>query len=245
MAGALSQMATLWTWTGEPERGCSYSLEAFSILHDLGMPMWLAVEQCASGSEPYLHSGRYAEANELVNEGLAIAQSQRTPWSTGAGLVRLAKLAMARADYVDVIALLEESLPILRSIERVDELGDALIALATSLIRNGEGKKGTAFLIEGKRIAVDIGHSALLCHGIAAEASLALALGDVEQAVERYAVAESQPFVANSVWFGDVYGKKIEEAKALLEADVITEVEERGRQWELRTVVEEIMFGAA
>ncbi len=77
MAGALSQMATLWTWMGEPERGCSYSLEAFTILHDLGLPMWLAVEQCASVSEPYLHSGRYVEAKEMVEAGLTIARHHK------------------------------------------------------------------------------------------------------------------------------------------------------------------------
>ena len=206
MAGALSQMAALWTWMGPPERGCSYSLEASTILHDLGLPMWLAVEQCCSVSEPYLHSGRYVEAKEIVEAGLTIARHHKIPWPTGAGLVRLAKLAIARTDYADAIDLLQESIPILRSIERVDELGDALICLATSSFLSGELEKVRTHLIEGKQIAADIGHFATVCHAAAASALLSRMQGNTELAAECCPISVNQPFVASSRWFADVYG---------------------------------------
>jgi tetratricopeptide (TPR) repeat protein len=176
--------------------------------------MWIAVEQCSDSCDPFLHSGKYAQARRLLTEGLAIARQQGLKWPIGAGLVRLAKLAMAEGDFAEAAATLKESIPLLQSIARLDELGDAYIALATCLIHAGELVTARVQLREGLQIGRAIDHFATICHGLAASALLAAAEGNVECAVERNAAAVDQPFVTNSRWFADVYATSVQCAAA-------------------------------
>ena len=53
--------------------------------------------------------------------------------------------------------------------------------------------------------------------------------GEVERAVELYALAESHPFVANSKLFEDIAGRHIKAAGAALPPDVVEAAQARGR----------------
>lgn len=53
--------------------------------------------------------------------------------------------------------------------------------------------------------------------------------GQIEAATELYALAETQPHVANSQWFADVAGAEIAAAAKALPADAVTAAQERGR----------------
>jgi hypothetical protein len=62
--------------------------------------------------------------------------------------------------------------------------------------------------------------------------------GQELQAVELYALASRYPFVANSIWFADVVGQKIEAITATLPPETVTAAQERGRArdlWETAT----------
>jgi hypothetical protein len=53
--------------------------------------------------------------------------------------------------------------------------------------------------------------------------------GEVERAVELYALAESHPFVAKSQLFEGIAGRCVEAAAAALPPDVVAAARERGR----------------
>jgi hypothetical protein len=66
-------------------------------------------------------------------------------------------------------------------------------------------------------------------------------VGELERAVELFALALRYPYIANSRWFEDVVGKHITAAAASLQPDVITAAQERGRVQDLWSTTEELL----
>jgi hypothetical protein len=64
---------------------------------------------------------------------------------------------------------------------------------------------------------------------------------EVEQAVQLYALALCDPFVANSQWYEDVAGKPIAAAAATLPPEVVAAAQERGRARDLEATAKELL----
>ena len=72
----------------------------------------------------------------------------------------------------------------------------------------------------------------------------ALLLADAagyERAVELYALASCYPYVANSCWFYDVFGRHIDAVAATLPQEVAEAARERGRARDLQATVKELL----
>ena len=65
--------------------------------------------------------------------------------------------------------------------------------------------------------------------------------GEIERAVELYALASTFGIVANSKWFADIAGDEITEAAEKLPADVIEAAKARGRELDLWQTAEELL----
>jgi hypothetical protein len=65
--------------------------------------------------------------------------------------------------------------------------------------------------------------------------------GEIERAVELYALASWYPLVAESRWFTDVVGKQIAAAADTLPAGRVAVLEQRGRTRDLEASVEELL----
>jgi len=65
--------------------------------------------------------------------------------------------------------------------------------------------------------------------------------GQVERAVELYALASLEPYVANSRWFEDVAGREIGALGAALPPEVAAAAQERGSERDLWATVEELL----
>jgi hypothetical protein len=65
--------------------------------------------------------------------------------------------------------------------------------------------------------------------------------GEVERAVELYALASRYPLVAKSRWFADVVGKQIAAAAATLPAERVAILQARGRTRDLEATVAELL----
>ena len=57
--------------------------------------------------------------------------------------------------------------------------------------------------------------------------------GDAARAIEIWALAKCQPYVANSKWFEDVAGRELDDLAASLPPEVAEAARERGRGLEL------------
>jgi hypothetical protein len=87
----------------------------------------------------------------------------------------------------------------------------------------------------------EYGEYLMLTYAFPLAALLLTDLGEVEQAVEIYALASRYPFVANSCWFEDVAGKQIAAAAATLPPDVVAAAQERGRARDVDEAVAELL----
>jgi hypothetical protein len=65
--------------------------------------------------------------------------------------------------------------------------------------------------------------------------------GEVERAVELYALALRSPYAANSRWFEDVTGKQIKAFSEMLPPEVVAAAQERGRVRDLEATVRELL----
>ena len=212
MSGILAELACVYTWSGDPERGTVYAAESDALVHEFAMPMWIAVEACSALVDPFVHAGRYGAAQAMLEVGAAIGEQIDSLWPANAAAVRRAKLALIDDDPVRARRLIEAGIPALRSIERTDELGDALALHATCAALLGECDAARSAWIESAVIAKSAGHYPTMCAAVAAAALLALADGEVEDAAALYSAAMHEPFVKNSCYFKSVYGARLAEA---------------------------------
>ena len=65
--------------------------------------------------------------------------------------------------------------------------------------------------------------------------------GEIERAVELYALASRYPMVANSRWYEDVAGQHIAAVAATLPPDVVAAAQERGRARDLKATIAELL----
>jgi hypothetical protein len=66
--------------------------------------------------------------------------------------------------------------------------------------------------------------------------------GEVERAVELYALASRYPYVANSRWFEDVVGKPVSAVATSLPQEIVATAQERGRARDLWATAEELRW---
>jgi hypothetical protein len=87
------------------------------------------------------------------------------------------------------------------------------------------------------------GSAPALLYALPAAALVVADRGEVERAVEVYALAWRYPFVANSSWFEAVAGRELERNAASLPPAAREAAEERGRARDLWATVEELATG--
>jgi hypothetical protein len=91
------------------------------------------------------------------------------------------------------------------------------------------------------RLGKDLDSWLPVAPGMPAPALLLADQGNVERAVELYALVPRYPIVVNSHWFEDVAGKRVSAAAATLPSEVVAAAQERGRARDLWTTVEELL----
>jgi tetratricopeptide (TPR) repeat protein len=84
-------------------------------------------------------------------------------------------------------------------------------------------------LFKALEIAADMGAFLPLLHLIPIIPVVLADAGEVERAVELYALAETHPFVTNSQLFEDIAGRHVKAAGAALPPDVVEAAQTRGR----------------
>ena len=80
-----------------------------------------------------------------------------------------------------------------------------------------------------------------LVHPLSGIARLLADAGQRERAVELYALTSRSPFVANSRWFEDVFGRHIDAIAATLPLEVAEAARARGRARDLDATMKELL----
>jgi hypothetical protein len=137
--------------------------------------------------------------------------------------------------------LFRESAAVFRALEYPLSLSDALNGLGTADCGGGELDQAREHLYEALQISAQIGDFVTLLLALPSVAVLLAGQGDVERAVEIYALASRYPVVANSQWFEDVVGKRIAAGAASMPPEAVAAAQERGRARDLEATVQELL----
>ncbi|MDX1614075.1 MAG: protein kinase [Candidatus Promineifilaceae bacterium] len=200
---------------------------------------WFAMTNLARyyWSEALLHLGRYEETRHELEEILTFwrQQDRRADMANCRYLLALSHMVLGANEKAST--MLREANECYREINRQDWLSRTLIAQSIFALQNDQLPKASHYLREALELTRDI-HD----HTLAIQAMPALALYYATQrasdaAVELYALAAVQPYVANSAWYQEVVGKRI--AAIELPHEVEAAAEERGRVRDLWQTIEE------
>jgi tetratricopeptide (TPR) repeat protein len=232
--------------------------EGCRVLEELG-DRWRLVYHQLWLSWAELALGEYGRARTAAEDTLAAAREAPYPYTAGSALVNLGCVAVVeacrRADVEDSARtddkvqqgfaeaqwLLQESVAILRKVGGQGVIPNALAILGLAARGLGRVDEASQYLRESLCIFVKTGAVAGFVYPVSGMALLLADAGEHERAVELYALASRYPYVAESRWFEDVFGRHIEAVAAALPPEVAEAARDRGRALDLQTTVKELL----
>jgi len=212
--------------------------ESVGFYSDLGFSHSLAPTNSSLGFIKK-HLGQYEQARVQGQVGLALARQAGWRHEAALCLQVLGEAALAEGAYAEAQGFLQESIAILRETRQL-ELSDALAVLGYAARGLDQVPQAEGHLSEALRTASEI----VIFPFITALPAIALLLadrGEVERAVELYALASRYPRVANSRWFEDIAGNHIAAVAATLPPKVVAAAQARGRARDLDATVTELL----
>jgi tetratricopeptide (TPR) repeat protein len=180
----------------------------------------------------YSHIGEYESASSLARQSLSyyepIGNAGGTHWL-------LAGLALKRKDPGEVRSQAQKALEIFRANHYWLGEHGCLVLISRAERLSGNESASRHHFIEALRIITAGKELGFAIAGLPAAALLFADQGEVERAVEIYELACQRPFVANSQWYEDVFGKHIAAMAESLPPEVVDAARQRGRErdpWE-------------
>jgi tetratricopeptide (TPR) repeat protein len=188
-----------------------------------------------------VHLGRYEQARADGELAVAFQRASGVPQTIAFALMTLSWAVLAEGAHVEAVGLLEESVALYHSVEQIDEGSSAQASLAYAVRSLGQLDRAREHLCEALHTGTEIGAFFPLMFGLPMAALLLLDRGQIERAVEVYALASRHAFVANSRWFEDVFGRRIAAAAKSLPAEVVAAAQQRGRARDLWETAKELL----
>jgi tetratricopeptide (TPR) repeat protein len=189
-----------------------------------------------------LHLGRYEEARDHAQTGLALARDHGPPDCVCKNLLLLGCLELAQGTPAEAHKFLREGGDAFRRIGgrwHDKSWAQASLALATHGLGDMPGAR--QHLCHALELAQETGVVPPLLWALPVMALLLAAKGEIERAVELYALASRYPMVAKSRWFADVVGRQIAAAADTLPAGRVAILQKRGRTRDLEATVAELL----
>jgi tetratricopeptide (TPR) repeat protein len=208
--------------------------EALALCEDAGQQRLLAWILADLGAAR-LHQGQYEEARTQAQKSLTPAREVGRQSEIGRAFRLLGSVALAEESYAAARGWFQESLAVYRENPEIWERGELSWALAVAACAArglGDLRQARVYLDEALRTVPDRGFVELM-YVLPAVALHLADQGEVERAVELYALASRHPYVANSRWFEDVAGKHMAAVAAALPPEVAAAAQERGRARDL------------
>ncbi len=158
----------------------------------------------------YLHLGQYDEAAKCGRRALELVRDYGDSEYKAISMTLLSAIDLAKEFYDAAIQKLEKAAPcsfgVLNTIFGDDGL---LVGLAIALLRTGHSDEALGQLRKALHSAITDHRQVNLMYILAGTALFLAKMGEVDQAVELYALASRYPYVGNSHWFEDVVGREI------------------------------------
>jgi tetratricopeptide (TPR) repeat protein len=244
---ALTQMARNRLWLGEFRSAEALYLRLVedSRARGVGESSVPMVSSAASLSQTRVHLGLWKQARDSGQAALSWARDIGNILPIAWSLQVLGEVALAEGAYGQAKQWLQEgsascaewAVPRRRSV--------IIAELATAERALGRRIAARQHLAEALRLGTRIGAArdappTTMCV-LPVTALLLADRGEHERAVELYALAASHPYVANSRWFEQVYGRHIAAIAARLPPEVAEAARERGRAGDLEATAAELL----
>jgi tetratricopeptide (TPR) repeat protein len=238
-AEALLNLGRHLGFLGRLDEAHSRLKESITIYRDLGFGgSWRSLSFLARID---MLLGRYEQASSLAREALLLAQEGGYVVGIAYALWVLGRLAIAAGEYAEVQRILELN-------SSVSDEASLNLVLWFPGVLLGYAARGMSYpgrarqpLCEALRLYSRNGELGLLLLLLPAVALLLADRGEVERAVELYALVSRYPYVANAQWFEDAAGKHIAAAAVTLPPDVVVAAQERGRARDLMATAKELL----
>ena len=240
VAHALGQLGKLSLFRGNFRQAVSLIEEGLTIFQDLGMRFWVGTHS-GNMASANLHLGRYRQTKERLQLQLKLVREVGERRGIAGTLSMLGRVALAGEEYLEAQQLLQESVTTYRTIKRRRDMAATQACLGRVALNLGNQAKAQQHLTEALRMATEIRSFTDQLFVLAGIALLLAERGEHERAVELYALASRFPFVANSRWFEDVFGKRIAAVAANFPPEVVAAAQERGKARDLWETVEALL----
>jgi tetratricopeptide (TPR) repeat protein len=160
-------------------------------------------------SEASLHLGWYEEVrNELV-EILTYFQQEENSWGLALCQHISAQVQMVAGNDKGASSMLQENYGTYLEMKNSERLCWTLVGLSLIASRSGRPDEARANLQEALEIGLDPHNPILISMTLPAVALYRAVQGETDAATELYALATSQPYIANSLWYQEVVGQHI------------------------------------
>jgi tetratricopeptide (TPR) repeat protein len=240
IATGLSSLGSIFILLGKYSEARSLKEESLAICDDLGLRAEIAFSN-TSLCHAQMHLGHYGPARTHGQRGLGFFREIGSQWGIGLSLCYLGWVALAEEEYAEAQELLEESAAADEKIGQRDHLGGALAALGYATRGLEQPSQAQEYLSRALRMASETENFMAVVHALSGIALLLADRGEVERAIEIYALASRHPFVANSRWFEDVVGKQIAAGSTSVSPEVVAAAQERGRGKDLDVTVKGLL----
>jgi tetratricopeptide (TPR) repeat protein len=236
---ALVRLACAKQVAGEHAESVTLAERVLGMLESLGINReglgWVATM-----AGVYLHGGHYARARALAEQSLMLVEGQdQRPAEVTFPMLGL--VALAHEAYDEAKGWLEQNIVFYQRCGMRDKL--ALAQAVMGYVNRALGDPAQAWqqLGQALRTGAELRSFFPIMFALPASALLLADRGQVEEAVERYALASKHPFVGNSQWFEDVAGQEIASLAESLPPEVVAAAQERGRTADLWETVEALL----
>ena len=189
----------------------------------------------------HLHKGDYSRAKDQIKVTMDLAQTYGFELEYTGAISALGYIAMAEGNAQKALEYLEQSVSRHREMKYINEVGLALAALAVVHRYRQDNVQAWECVNETLRIAGNHHTILPLYAGLPAAALLLVDLGDVEEAVEIYAVAMCNPGIRNSRWIQELIGRDISAVESSLPPEVVQAAQKRGQARDIFSAAKDIL----
>jgi DNA-binding SARP family transcriptional activator/predicted ATPase len=185
--------------------------------------------------------GSYERARTLAQTCLSMAQESGSWREIGISCWVLGGVATAEQAYARAQGWLQESVAVLQKVGMPDVLNAALATSGYAAWGAGQPLQAKEYLARALHDAQKTQSLGALLFVLPGVALLMVSRGEIERAIELYALASRHPLVTNARWFEDIAGRYIADAAAGLPSHVVSAARVRGLALNLDGAVAGVM----
>jgi tetratricopeptide (TPR) repeat protein len=236
----LNQLGPGLLFFGRFAEGISMLEEALALCDELGLYAKATRANTFLGFGA-LHLSDYEHARTKADIALASARELGAVENIARSYWLLGDIALATEAYAKAVGWFQESAAIYHEYALPHEVAFVLADLAMAFCGLGQFAEARKCLHEAVLTATAVRSVFSFIPVLPAAALLLDRLGEPQRAVEIYASALRDPYVANSHWYSDVVGRHIAAVAETLPPDVGAAARARGKARDLEATAEELL----